>query len=119
MKQSIKTQTALPPCASATHAAAVSPAGSQNSQQQQCVYGIPLIVKIPRRGEMCAILNKGRAYFQRRIRKWIFIPLPSPGSKKGSGEVFGPSVCDAKFGCVCALRARLEELRKNRCRGRL
>jgi hypothetical protein len=78
----------------------------------KCVYGIELVMKIPGRGQSCPLLHRGPGFFRRRIKRKIFIPLPLAGSKKGSGDVFGPSVCEAKFGCVCALRVQLEELRK-------
>ena len=82
-----------------------------------CVYGIPLNVPIPRSGETCPFLGKGRKFFHARIKDGVLIQLRITGSKKGPGDVFGPSVCDAKFKCVCALRIQLEALRARRAGG--
>lgn len=76
-----------------------------------CVYGIPVILKIPLPRTLCPILKKGRKHFYAQISRGIYLPLKQPGSLKGSGEVFGPSVCNAKLGCVCALKLQLEALR--------
>jgi hypothetical protein len=94
-----------------------SPEAGVSGHTCGCRYQIPLNVPIPRAGESCPYLRKGRKFFRARIKDGVLIQLPIKGSKKGTGDVFGPSVCDAKFGCDCPLRVKLEELRKKRRSG--
>jgi hypothetical protein len=88
----------------------LSPSTESPPLEPQCVYHIPLSLKIPREGR-CPILNKGRNHFYRQVRKQIYLQLPLAGARQGPGDVFGPSVCDAKFGCICGLRPALEQIR--------
>ena len=93
------------------------PAAGVSGHTCGCTYHIPLNVPIPRAGESCPYLRRGKRFFHDRIDDGVLIQLRIKGSKKGTGDVFGPSVCDAKFGCDCPLREKLEALRKQRKSG--
>ena len=82
------------------------------SPEGKCQFGISLNHQIPAEGSQCPWLNIGRKSYRRLIRKGVLIRLPITGIKKQKAEVYGPSVCDAKFGCVCPLKSALEILRQ-------
>jgi hypothetical protein len=118
MKKASKSQSPGQPHECVPQGEMFSATGSENTQAPVCTYGIPLNVDIPRPGMLCPWLNKGRKFFYAMIRKDELIQLPVKGAKKGPGDVFGPSVCDAKFGCICLWRPVLEDLRKQRRGGK-
>lgn len=76
-----------------------------------CLFGIPKIVLIPKSGEICPHTLMGRSSFYRLCKIRRFIKLPLEGVRL-TAKVFGPSVCDAQYGCQCPQRVALMALRK-------
>jgi hypothetical protein len=76
-----------------------------------CLFGIPTRLPIPKPGETCPHTHVKRTTFYRLIESDRFIKLTLLGVK-APAEVYGPSVCDAQFGCRCAQRDALMALRR-------
>jgi hypothetical protein len=78
----------------------------------KCLQGIPLALPIPTKpGELCPYLGEGRGSIYDLIKQRIIFRFKTRGLKEGASSVYGPSVCDAKYGCRCGYRHRLAELR--------
>jgi hypothetical protein len=82
------------------------------SEEPRCRQGIPLAVKITKEKELCPWLGEGKASFYDLIRDGILFQFHTKGLKEGVSSVYGPSLCDAKYGCSCGHRYNLERLRK-------
>ncbi len=84
---------------------------TEQNPEPICRYRIPLNLKIPPPKALCPFLNKSRKHFYVQIKRGVYLQCWEAGARQGPGDVFGPSVCDAKFGCDCGLRPLLEKLR--------
>jgi hypothetical protein len=81
------------------------------TKERHCLCDIPLWVKIPEPKTECRWLGLGRSSFYRLIDLGVLIQLPVKGLKEGNA-IFGPSICDARFGCRCGLQGPLDVLRR-------
>lgn len=81
------------------------------TEEFKCQQGIPLSVEIPEGSDFCPYLGERRGSFYDLLKKQVLFRLKTRGLKEGTASVYGPSVCDAKYGCRCGYRHRLVELR--------
>lgn len=92
-------------------------ADSDFTEEPKCRHGIPLAVAIPRGDNLCPFLGERRGSFYRLINDGVLIKLRTRGLREGVSSVYGPSVCDAKYGCRCGHRHNLERLRHESQKG--
>ena len=90
--------------------------GKQDSSGnvRRCRWGIEKEVRIPGNGQKCPWLLIGRSSYYRLIDSMVLIQLQVKGIHP-KATVFGPSVCDAKFGCTCGWKIYLDEWRLKNC----
>jgi hypothetical protein len=82
------------------------------ADRHECLHGVPREVPVPRRGQKCPWLHLGRTRYFHLIKKGVLISCTVQGINRGRGYVFGCSVCQAKWGCVCGYYQFLQESRK-------
>jgi hypothetical protein len=90
------------------------PTSNENNQApifDCCLFGIPTRVAIPKERATCPYTHLKRTTYYRLSDSRQFIKLKLKGVRSPA-EVYGPSVCDALFGCRCAQRDALMALRK-------
>jgi hypothetical protein len=81
------------------------------NDEPRCCQGIPLSVPIPVGDDLCPWLGERRGSFYRLLDQQTLFRQKTTGLKEGVASVYGPSVCDAKYGCRCGHRKNLEWLR--------
>lgn len=81
------------------------------TEELKCRQGIPLAVPLPKDKDLCQFLGERRKSFYRLLDSGVLFRHRTKGLKEGVTTVYGPSVCDAKYGCRCGYRHRLKELR--------